>query len=338
MKSRDIPVLDPFGVATDPKMPFLGTAINPAEAQRGLSECEANLPDKPYLSAIRVVRYKPERRCLIEYDVEWERASGPAQTITLLGKARAKGLDKKTFRLHQALCCAGFASGSEDGISVPEPIGLLPQFQMWLQLKAPGMAATERFFESDGVALARRVAEAAHKLHRSGVPTHRHHTMTDELRILRERLARVARLKPEWSQRLERLLEACERLGGSVPEPSPRGIHRDFYPAQVLVDGPRLWLVDFDLYCQGDPALDIGNFLGHLTEQSLRRYGDPRALADREEALEERFIELAGATTRLAVRAYATLTLARHIHLSTLFPERRPFTEPLLRWCEERLY
>jgi hypothetical protein len=31
------------------------------------------------------------------------------------------------------------------------------------------------------------------------------------------------------------------------------------------------------------------------------------------------------------------LTLVRHIFLSTRFPERRPWTEPLLDLCEERL-
>jgi hypothetical protein len=53
--------------------------------------------------------------------------------------------------------------------------------------------------------------------------------------------------------------------------------------------------------------------------------------------MEERFVELAGEETRPAVRAYMLLTLARHVHLSTLFPERRPFTGSLLELCEEYL-
>jgi hypothetical protein len=105
----------------------------------------------------------------------------------------------------------------------------------------------------------------------------------------------------------------------------------------VIVDGERLYLIDFDLYCLGSPALDIGNFLGHITEQSLRTLGSAEALVDVERALEERFIELAGAAVRPAVRSYATLTLARHVYLSTRFPERRAFSEPLLELVEERL-
>ena len=96
----------------------------------------------------------------------------------------------------------------------------------------------------------------------------------------------------------------------------------------MIVDGPHLHLIDFDLYCEGDPGLDIGNFLGHLTEHSLRTLGDPRALLERERAMEERFVELAGEARRAAVWFYATPTLVRHIYLSIWFPERRPLTGP----------
>jgi hypothetical protein len=58
---------------------------------------------------------------------------------------------------------------------------------------------------------------------------------------------------------------------------------------------------------------------------------------DRERALEDRFVELAGEGARSAVRTYATLTVARHVYLSTTFPERRPFTRALLELCEDRL-
>jgi hypothetical protein len=328
-------VIDPFGAARDSEMPSLASALDPQEAQR---QFEDRLQGKLVgesgslrLREIRVRRYKPGRRCVIEYDLDIERP----EVLTLLGKVRVRRFGKSGYRLLSAFWDAGFDADAPDGICVPEPVGTVSKFRMWLQRKVPGCAATELLAAPGGEDLALRIAEAAHKVHRAGVPTERRHTMADELRILHERLPAVGLQEPRWAGRIERLLEACDRLGASTPEPEPCGIHRDFYADQVIVDGPRLHLIDFDLYCEGDPALDIGNFLGHLTEQSLRTIGDPETLAGVTEVLEERFIELSGEHTRPAVRAYEILTLARHIHLSTLFPDRRAFTGRLLQLCEE---
>jgi hypothetical protein len=336
----NIPSVDPFGVAGDPEMPSLAAALDPIEGQRRLGHCLRRLTGEHgivHLIEIRVTRYKPGRRCVIEYDVEIEEPDAPLEAVTLLGKVRRLRSGKSGYRLLDALWNAGFGDVGRDGISVPEPVGVVPEFRMWLQRKVPGRAATDLLAGPDGVELVLRIAEAAHKLHQAGVTAKRRHTMNDELRILHERLPLVAREESRWTKRIERLLVACDRLGAATPEPVYRGVHRDFYADQVIVDGGRLYLIDFDLYCEGNPGLDIGNFLGHITEQGLRTFGDPVALVDLERAMEERFVGLSGETTRAAVRAYATLTLARHIHLSTLFEERRPFTESLLELCEERL-
>jgi hypothetical protein len=332
-RTVNIPVVDPFCAADDPEMPSIAMALDPDEAQRQLEHRLGHLAGENgsfQLREIRVSRYKPVRRCLIEYDLERPEA------MTLLGKVRVRRFGKSGYRLLSAFWNAGFDADAPDGISVPEPVGTVSKFRMWLQRKVPGQAATD-LLAAGNVDLARRIAEAAHKVHRAGVPTERRHTMADELRILHERVPAVGRAEPQWADRIERLLEACNRLGTARPEAVPCGIHRDFYADQVIVGGPRLHLIDFDLYCEGDPALDIGNFLGHLTEQSLRTLGDPEALAHVEGALEERFVELSGEKTRSTIHTYKLLTLARHVHLSTQFPERRPYTESLLELCEERL-
>ena len=332
--------LDPFGVRTDPAMPLLARALDPEEVERRLRAPEAG----PFggalrlaLRAIRTVRYKPGRRCLIEYDLEVTRRDGPPEAITLVAKARARGADTGTFRLVQALRARGFDDASPDGIAVPEPVGMVPELGVWLQRKVRGTAATVALAEPTGVALARRLAEAVHKLHEAGVATRRRHTMADELRILHRCLEALRETRPEWAWRLRRLLAACDRLGAATTPGPPCGIHRDFYPDHALLDGERLYLLDFDLYCEGDPALDVGNCIAHITEQSLRTQGDPGALADREAVLEDRFVELAGASARPTVRAYALLTLARHVYLSTQFAERRAFTVALLELSEQRL-
>lgn len=322
---------------SDHAMPFLAAALDPAEARRKLDERLLDGEARVSLNGVRLVRHKPGRRCLIEYDVELRLPGGHREEMTLLGKSRARGLDCKGYRIQRALREAGFDERHSQ-FCVPETFGVIPEFHMWLQRKVPGVPATGLLAEPDGAELARGIASLSDALHRAGItPLRSAHTVADELRILSERLPEVAREQPRLGPRLERLLVCCEHLDAQIPRPRTSGIHRDFYADQVLVDGERLYLLDLDLYCEGDPALDIGNFLAHITEYSLRELGDPATLVGREEAMEEEFLRLSDGSCGEAVRAYATLTLARHVHISTLFPERREFTGWLLKLCEERL-
>ena len=305
-------------VVADAALPTLARALDPTEVERLLG-------GRIQVRSARLVRHKPGRRCLIEYDLETAE-----RRLIALGKIRANRPNRSGFRLLTAFWRAGFDDGSADGISVPEPLALLPELQMWLQRKVPGKPASELLSGPRRRAVANRVAEAAAKLHRAGVPGPRTHDMADELRILRECLGSLAHGAP--------LLPLASTLAEQTPAPRRLcGIHRDFYGDQVIVDGDRITIVDLDLYCIGDPALDVGNFVGHVTEQSLRTLGDPNALGDVEAALEQRFAQLEGEDVRARVAAYAALTLARHVYLSTLHPERRPFTEALADLARERL-
>jgi len=335
-----VKVTDLFGAASDAALPTLALALDPAEVQHAFKRGLPRLAGKEgqvILKSIRVLRHKLGKRSVIAYDVRIEQPTQPRRKAIILGKVRSRRFGNEPFRLLDALWNAGFQKRCADGVAVPEPVGVIPKFQMWFQRWVRGSPSGALLAASDGVALARRIAEAIHKLHLAGVPTTRTYTMADELRILQECTSRVATLQPKLGPRLGRILKACERLGARVPAPKPCGIHRDFYAAQVLVDGPRLWLVDFDLYCHGDPGLDVGNFIGHLTEESLRTFGDAAAWRDREQAMEERFVELSGEAVRPSVRAYTTLTLVRHIYLSTQFAERMAWTERLVELCEQRL-
>jgi hypothetical protein len=334
-------VVDPFGVTADTELPTLLRATDAVAApqllRHGLSRLAAD--GVVHVRTIRVTRYKPGRRCVIEYDVEVEQSPGRVQSLTLLGKVRRRRSGRSAYALLSALWDGGFADDADDGVVVPEPVGDVPELRMWLQRRVSGRVATALLEAPAGEALARRVAEAAHKVHEAGVPSPsgRRHRMDDELRILHECLPQVARTEPQWEERIHRLLRACERLGRATPASPLCWIHRDFYGDQVIVGDGRLCLIDFDQYCHGDPAVDVGNFLGHVTEQSLRALGDPDGLADVKRALEERFLELSPQVAPATVRAYELLTLARHVYVSTKFADRRPFTEDLLTLSEERL-
>jgi len=333
-------VEDPFGVTADAALGDMARALRPGEMEPRLV---AALRDgDPGLGAaslqeIRVVRHKAGRRCLIEYRLEVAREGGVRREVTLIGKARARHRPETVYARQQALTAAGFGEDSADGISVPDAVACFPDLNLWLQRKVPGLPLGSLLNSKDAGHLAARVADAAYKVHRCGVPTKRVHTMADEVQILRERLHAVAQAEPRWSGRIEGLLAACDRLASSTPEPATTGIHRDFYHDQVIVSGARLYLIDFDLYCIGDPAVDVGNFVAHVEEQALRETGALTAYDGFARPLLARYLTLAGTDKAAAVDAYARLTLVRHIYLSSLFPERRHLTPMLLEICEDRL-
>lgn len=339
-RDRDAPqVSDPFGVTDDQALPFAASALDPVVVEQHFARLPrlADLGHRADIASIRVIRYKPGRRCLIEYGVRAPFLGPGREIFKILGKMRHGAVDRRTCRLVELLRDHGFDDKSPDGVSVPDPIGVVSQLQMWVQTYVEGAAATALLAERDGGRLAARIGEAIHKLHAVRIPMLRSHTLADELKILGQRLAEVESAQPADASRLARLLEACEALASSV-HPMPQvPIHRDFYPDQVLVDGERLWLVDFDLCCRGDAALDAGNFLGHLIEEGLRTWGHADALAGPFNAFRGRFLELTGLEHARAVDIYTTLTLARHIWISTQLPARRAFTGRLLELCEARL-
>ncbi|MCG9893725.1 MAG: aminoglycoside phosphotransferase family protein [Thermosynechococcaceae cyanobacterium MS004] len=327
-------LLDSTALITDPALAFVAPALDPHWITPQLQQA---LGRPVTLQSLRVMRHKPGRRCLIAYEVAFADGFPP---MTLLGKVRSRGLDTPSYGLQTQLWQQGFDDASPDGISVPEPLGTIPEVQMWLQRYIPGTLATQALAQPQSVSLCPKIAAAIAKLHRAGVPTRKRHTPADELRILEARIPLVLQHFPDWEPRLEALQQRCIALAQWLPAATPTGIHRDFYADQVLVSGAanrdRLYLLDLDLYCEGDPALDMGNFVAHLTEQSLRTHGHLHGFAAQEAALSEAFCRFTGASA-IAVQIYKLLTLVRHLSISAQMPERRGITPILLHLCEASL-
>lgn len=332
-RSNGPAVDDPVGLGADGDWSFFRPALDPGRVRGYLEAPLARLGvSRADLRQIRVTRHKPGRRCVVEYAFDTDQRLG--EPLVLLGKSRIKGLNTNAHFALESLWNAGFTP-ERSSVCVPQPVGTLPELRMTLQRKVNGRPAGERLAHGDGALVAARIAEAIHTLHTTGAPPVRRHGIADELRILRERLPQVN--AGVDAMRVEKLLSDSERLAARLPRAEPRPIHRDFYPAHVLVDGERLWLIDFDLYSAGDPALDVGNFLAHMIEERLRNHGLSAGLTETESAFESRYVQLAGSRVAFAIRTYTTLSLVRHVHLSTQYPERQHTTQALLELCERRL-
>ena len=333
---RGIALQVPAGMFSDLALPFLSRALDPAEFQWELARVsEGSVNGLIEVRSIKVLKYKRGRRCVIEYQLESQTAARPTP-MTLIGKASARASSRK-YGIQKAFWDAGFQDTSTDGISVPEPIGLIVHWHLWLQRKVPGEVASSVLDREDAPKIVGHVADALVKIHQSAVKPTRLHTLTDELSTLHHSIGKVIARNPHLESRLEGMLERCRELAAVIPQSSFSGIHRDFYADQVILNGERLYILDFDMFTAGDPALDAGNFLGHLTEQSLRTWGHPQGLTACEHAFQERFLQRSGHCREEAVQAYAVLTLVRHIFLGSQFGERLHYADVLLDLCEQRL-
>lgn len=326
-----IRVNDPFDIANDPNLGIAG-ALNPDQAQR---ELRAVCPEYRELEllAIRVTRHKPGRRCLIEYKV----SLGSSAIDTWIGKVRAKGIDLNTFALMSELWRNGFDDANGNGASVPQPIGTIPCFRMWLQRKVEGLSAMTALAQEKSTGLARRIANALHMLHSIDTTCDRKHSIQNELAILSDRLAELANAIPQWSRRIDELKSACERLATDLSPSQQCGIHRDFHPDQVIVSGDRLYLLDLDLYSAGDPLLDAGNFVAHLNEFAFRNPQSNSPLNAASLAFTDEFLHHHEDREPMSLSTYSLLSLVRLAALSVRYLERRPFMRQLLEECESRL-
>lgn len=327
------------------------------------------------LQPVRVLRHKAGRRALLEYRLH-PSADSEAQEQILLGKLRFKGADRHGFRVQQALYARGFdlpwlAVPEALAILPEQKLWLQRKVPgiMATQLIRPGSSTD--LATRIGRALAALHHAGAHLLQASeasfqphGINTSGHHqataagsahhgapvqpaaarplvtkrwTLNDELQMLHQRLREAAVLRPQWAVRIEALIPATQRLGEHLLPNPTTGIHRDCYADQVLVDGEQLYWLDLDLFCEGDPALDVGNFIAHLMEDGLRHHGDIDALRPHQDALLEAFLQDSPQVNERTPTGWTLLALARHIYLSTRFPERHHTTLPLLEYCEAQL-
>lgn len=283
--------------------------------------------------------------------------AAPAATATtrieLLGKLRFKGADRHGFAVQKALYEHGF---DLPWIAVPEALAILPEQRLWLQRRVPGTMASHLIRPGSDPGLSFRIGQALAALHRAGgqlqeaarngqsrgatsppIDPTRRWTLEDELDMLHGRLEKATEARPAWAERIRALIPATRRLARRLPTTAPTGIHRDCYADQILVDGGRLTWLDLDLFCLGDPALDVGNFVAHLMEDALRHHGSLHALQAHQQAFTDGFRQDAPHVDMTAIEGWTLLSLARHIQLSTQFDDRHTTTLPLLEYCEHQL-
>jgi aminoglycoside phosphotransferase (APT) family kinase protein len=176
-------------------------------------------------------------------------------------------------------------------VSIAEPLAYLPALKVLVQgplreeqrlsdltrwaLRSgtpEAMAALRDFLRKTAVGLA--------ELHCSGVRWGTARGWADELVEVREEVERLARVMPHLADAATPLLGHLEALACAYPADPAAPAHGSFRPNQVLLSQGRIGFIDFDSFCQAEPALDLALFLSSLKDtgmQLLYEEGNRRA-------------------------------------------------------------
>jgi hypothetical protein len=333
----------------DGELPTLVAATDPAVAAGVLADLLAagGHADAEVLACrVEPVHYNRRHRCMSRYHLEL--AGG--RRLVLYGKVSNDGAGARTpevvRELRATLPGARFA--------LPECLGFHPGLQLVVLTEIPGVPQVAQLLRARlrgepaapaGLTLEAAVdacGEIAAALHRSGLRRGAARPLAGELARLRAELAPVRRLTPDLGERLTRWLgrqEAATAASDALPLCQSHG---DFTYTQLLFDGARSGLVDFDTFCQAEPALDLGHFLAYLrfAEAKARDLSPAAApgqlvqrLADRftsaytgaggdPAALERVPVYEALSLVRQAAHAWQNLKGARLRHVVTVLAER----------------
>jgi glycosyltransferase involved in cell wall biosynthesis/thiamine kinase-like enzyme len=288
-----LPILDPklrqrLYRATRPDLagPLLARRL-PAFSKKGTEQLVG-------VQDIQVLKYKPGRRCVLAYTLVGQTRRGGAQRQhQVIGKVYRDERGERLFRLQQALWHDGFGPHAPDRIHVPCALAYVPEMRMVVQERATG-ATLNALVTAPGLRTRIvRSAEGLAKLHNTrwttGEPLGRY-LLADELANLDRFMRELAQARPPSAAAVSEIAEALRAWAQRLPAlEAPTPIHRDFYYSQVLFDGPRLVLIDFDLFALGDPAIDVANFIAHLHFLGLDRLGHLDALAAEASAFMEAY-------------------------------------------------
>jgi hypothetical protein len=314
----------------DADLPTLIEATDPAVAA-------ALLGTAPDQCAVSLVRYGRGSRCLLRYD---------AGSLVVLGKVSDDDRGARAERVLRSLSSERVGAVPAPSFEVPRVVGYHPALRLLLLEWTPGEPRLSQLFRlyargggppvADVEDTVESYGAIAAELHASRVTAERPRPAGAELARIAAEIAAVRRTAPDLAHWLERMLVAAEERTRRSRVLRAALCHGDLKHNQVLDDGARRTLVDFDTVCDAEPALDLGHFLGYLRLKVSNDAAD--GLCDRFLA---GYVDAAGTRPgmqglRERVAVYEVLSLlGRAVHSYQKFkPERLTAIRALL---EERV-
>jgi aminoglycoside phosphotransferase (APT) family kinase protein len=252
----------------DEELAGLGMALDPDAMTPLLARCLAAYRpgEEIRVCEVEILRYKRAKRCTLRYRLLSE--TGPGSII-----GKIYGDAEKAERIAAAmaeLARQGFGRDAIDGIKTPQPYGYVGELQMVLMEDVPGVPMSDRLGSPEVAEHLKMAARTLVKLHRCPVAVPMTYDVEDRISHLERGVAKVVQVCPDLAELFESSLSRLGALARELDCPAPALVHGSLYPGEFFLGDGDVTIVDFDTICHGDPAVDVGNFLGHLKRKALQ--------------------------------------------------------------------
>ena len=232
---------------------------------------------------VELGHYGRQHRCVLRYyvDATTPGADTPQQML-IYGKIAADNRGALAGPVIAALH-ERVLNGGAYQFDIPRSFGFRPDLQLALFEAIPGVPQVAQLLKARlrGEAATRAgtlsleesmaaCAQIAAALHTSGIALGRRRTLEDELAGLRQGFAIVQHISPDLGAQFLAWLEQAEAYAATSKPMSLCFSHGDFSYTQLIFEGMRSGLVDFDTVCQAEPALDLGQFLAYVRVAVLK--------------------------------------------------------------------
>lgn len=202
------------------------------------------------------------------------RSAEPA--LTLVGKSYADDRGQQTFQIMRELNHTLAQQAHTAALAIPQVLFYDPSLRLLAQQRVVGIPYTDLLERSDLTNYVELAGAALAFLHNQYLTVGQEVWLRDHLAdLVYPQPTELGEQLPQYRTQIETLIaEMKSQERGIKPSIEIDPIHRNFSLRKLLYREGRAWLIDWDLFAQGDPAFDIGNFVVHLQvrlgEQSRR--------------------------------------------------------------------
>lgn len=228
----------------------------------------------------RIVRYKPGSRCTIVYHLDYAADSSRNRSLPEMVVAKTYRGEKGQNAFDSMLALWRSPLGSGSVVTVAEPLayqaesrvliqGPIAEEQTLKEMIISAIASPDPQAMQELEVYLRKTAAGLAALHQSDVRMGRTWTWHDELAEVQDRIDRLSGVLPDLKKAAVPLLERLQTLEADRPADGLVPTHGSFRPAQVLIAKGQVGFIDFDSFCQSEPANDIALFLSTVMSLGL---------------------------------------------------------------------